>query len=37
MAIVANNDIYNRHNNQQTVRANDYEKMVFDGGGGQGQ
>ena len=37
MATVANNYINDGHNNQQTMRVNDYEKMVFDGGGGQGQ
>jgi hypothetical protein len=37
MATVANNDIKNGHNNQQTMRANNYEKMEFDGGSGQGQ
>ncbi len=37
MGMVANNDSNNGHNNQQTIRVNDYEKMVFDGGGGQGQ
>jgi hypothetical protein len=34
---VANNIINDRHNNQQTMRVNNYEKLVFDGSGGQGQ
>ncbi len=34
---MANNDSNDRHNNQQTMRAKDYETMVFDGSGGQGQ
>jgi hypothetical protein len=37
MAMVANNNIKDGHNDQQTIRANDYEKMVFNGGGGEGQ
>ncbi len=37
MATVANNDSNDRHNNQQTMRANDYKKMVFDSGSGQGR
>jgi hypothetical protein len=35
--MVVNNDRNNGHYNQQTIRVNDYEKMVFDGGSGQGR
>jgi hypothetical protein len=33
MATVANKGIDDGHNNQQTMRANDYKKMVFNAGG----
>ncbi len=37
MATVANNNSNGRHINQQTMRANNYEKIVFDSSGGQRQ
>jgi hypothetical protein len=37
VAMVANNNINDRHNNQQTMKANNYKKMVFDSDSGQGQ
>jgi hypothetical protein len=37
MAMVANNNSNEGHNNQQTMRGNDYKKMMFNGGSGQGQ
>ncbi len=35
--MVANNNINDGHNTQQTTRANNYKEMVFDGSGGQGK